>query len=279
MDELYWGYWDGGSRPQPCSIPLVSPLQYTADFQKRLGDFSARLGDVRLLRSEGRQDLETFARSGIDEVDYGRFQEEVRGRSWGAGPCCSGQDAATHTGAGFQGWILGSCQLHLLPDEKPRGADQPPWLGEEPRGAAENAGERRGGRWGLPVCLQGRPHPIVPLQRNGTVAGRLAAEAQALWQMQNSTVQSQEALVVSPCRAGGSRCCQCLLSGVPMKWGTGLWKPSHLSVPQAKLGESVQFLSRLAPHLQVLAWFFLALKNMWYPTGPACQGPKMPATG
>lgn len=37
------------------------------------------LGNVRLLRSEGRQDLETFARSGVDEVDYGRFQEEVRG--------------------------------------------------------------------------------------------------------------------------------------------------------------------------------------------------------
>lgn len=40
------------------------------------------------------------------------------------------------------------------------------------------------------------------LQRNGTVAGRLATEAQALWQMQNSTVQTQEALVVSPCLTG-----------------------------------------------------------------------------
>ncbi|KFW69319.1 Prominin-2, partial [Pygoscelis adeliae] len=52
--------------------------KYTADFQKRLGDFTARLGDVRLLRSEGRQDLETFARSGMDEVDYRRFQEEMK---------------------------------------------------------------------------------------------------------------------------------------------------------------------------------------------------------
>ncbi|XP_014166688.1 prominin-2-like [Geospiza fortis] len=52
--------------------------QYTADFQKRLGDFTAELGAVRLLRSEGRQDLETFARSGLDEVDYGRFQEEAK---------------------------------------------------------------------------------------------------------------------------------------------------------------------------------------------------------
>ncbi|KFZ56818.1 Prominin-2, partial [Antrostomus carolinensis] len=50
--------------------------KYTADFQKRLSDFTARLGDVRLLRSEGRQDLETFARSGVDEVDYRRFPEE-----------------------------------------------------------------------------------------------------------------------------------------------------------------------------------------------------------
>lgn len=66
----------------PGSITSMPPPQYTADFQKRLADFTARLGDVRLLRSEGRQDLETFARSGVDEVDYGRFQEEVRGCSW-----------------------------------------------------------------------------------------------------------------------------------------------------------------------------------------------------
>ncbi|NXH95116.1 PROM2 protein, partial [Pachycephala philippinensis] len=123
--------------------------KYTADFQKRLGDFTANLGDVRLLRSEGRQDLETFARSGADEVDYGRFQEEM-------------ENPVVQTS---------------LP--------------------------------GLARNLEG----LQKMQRNSTVAGRLAAEARALWQMQNSTVQSQEALV-------------------------------------AKLGESVQFLSRLAPHLK-----------------------------
>lgn len=95
------------------------------------------------------------------------------------------------------------------------------------------------------------------------MAGRLAAEAQALWEMQNSTVQSQEALVVSPCWAGGSRCCCCLPSGVPVKGAAGLLHPSHLPVLQAKLGESVQYLSRLAPHLQVPVQFLLALKNMW----------------
>ncbi|NXN09940.1 PROM2 protein, partial [Indicator maculatus] len=125
--------------------------KYTAGFQKRLGDFSARLGDVRLLRSEGRQDLETFARSGVDEVDYGRFQEEMK--------------------------------IPVVQTSLP----------------------------GLARNLEG----LQKMQRNSTVAGRLAAEARALWQMQNSTVQSQEALV-------------------------------------AKLGESVQFLSRLAPHLQEL---------------------------
>ncbi|NXY35877.1 PROM2 protein, partial [Pomatorhinus ruficollis] len=123
--------------------------KYTADFQKRLGDFTANLGDVRLLRSEGRQDLETFARSGVDEVDYGRFQEEIKN----------------------------------------------PVVQTSLPGLARN--------------LEG----LQKMQRNSTVAGRLAAEAQALWHMQNSTVQSQEALV-------------------------------------AKLGESVQFLSRLAPHLK-----------------------------
>ncbi|NXY16164.1 PROM2 protein, partial [Atrichornis clamosus] len=123
--------------------------KYTADFQKRLGDFTAHLGDVRLLRSEGRQDLETFARSGVDEVDYGRFQEEMKN----------------------------------------------PVVQTSLPGLARN--------------LEG----LQKMQRNSTVAGRLGAEARALWQMQNSTVQSQEALV-------------------------------------AKLGESVQFLSRLAPHLK-----------------------------
>ncbi|NXP44421.1 PROM2 protein, partial [Heliornis fulica] len=123
--------------------------KYTADFQKRLSDFTARLGEVRLLRSEGRQDLETFARSGVDEVDYGRFQEEMKN----------------------------------------------PVVQTSIPALARN--------------LEG----LQKMQRNGTVAGRLAAEAQALWEMQNSTVQSQEALV-------------------------------------AKLAESIQFLSRLAPHLQ-----------------------------
>lgn len=52
---------------------------------------------MRLLRSEGRQDLETFARSGVDEVDYGRFQEEVRG----AGPRWTPLQDVPHTGAGF----------------------------------------------------------------------------------------------------------------------------------------------------------------------------------
>ncbi|NXH23757.1 PROM2 protein, partial [Myiagra hebetior] len=123
--------------------------KYTADFQKRLGDFTANLGDVRLLRSEGRQDLETFARSGLDEVDYRRFQEEMKN----------------------------------------------PVVQTSLPGLARN--------------LEG----LQKMQRNSTVAGRLAAEARALWQLQNSTVQSQEALVV-------------------------------------KLGESVQFLSHLAPHLK-----------------------------
>uniref|UniRef100_A0A8C3KAY1 Prominin 2 n=1 Tax=Calidris pygmaea TaxID=425635 RepID=A0A8C3KAY1_9CHAR len=129
--------------------------KYTADFQKRLGDFMARLGDVRLLRSEGRQDLETFAHSGVDEVDYGRFQEEMK-------------------------------------------------------------------------------NPVVQTSLSG-----LARSLEGLQKMQ--------------VRAAG------------------LLYPSHLPVPQAKLGESVQFLSRLAPHLQVLVQFLSALKNTWRPTGPPRQ--------
>ncbi|NXJ98059.1 PROM2 protein, partial [Corythaixoides concolor] len=148
--------------------------KYAADFQKRLGDFTARLGDVRLLRSEGRQDLETFARSGVDEVDYGRFQEEMK---------------------------------------KPVVQTSLPGLARSLEGLQKMQVSGGAGGGG---CLRAHGSVLTPLsppQRNGTVAGRLAAEARALWQMQNSTVQSQEALV-------------------------------------AKLRESVQFLSRLAPHLQ-----------------------------
>ncbi|NXV23480.1 PROM2 protein, partial [Cepphus grylle] len=152
---------------------LKSP-KYTADFQKRLGDFTARLGDVRLLRSEGRQDLETFARSGVDEVDYRRFQEEMK---------------------------------------NPVVQTSLPGLARSLEGLQKMQVSGRAGGGGC-LCARGDVlTSLSPPQRNGTVAGRLAAEAQALWQMQNSTVQSQEALV-------------------------------------AKLGESIQFLSHLAPHLQ-----------------------------
>ncbi|XP_067168449.1 prominin-2 [Apteryx mantelli] len=123
--------------------------KYAAGFQKRLDDFSTRLGDVRLLRGEGRRDLEAFARAGADRVDYGRFQAEM-------------QNPVVKTSLA-----------------------------------------------GLARSLEG----LQKLQRNGTVAGRLAAEARALGRMHNSTVRAQEALV-------------------------------------AKLAESIRFLSALAPHLQ-----------------------------
>ncbi|KAM4883433.1 prominin-2 [Sylvia borin] len=147
--------------------------RYTADFQKRLGDFTVNLGDVRLLRSEGRQDLEAFARSGVDEVDYGRFQEEMK---------------------------------------NPVVQTSLPGLARNLEGLQKMQVSGGAGSGGGPSAHGAVLTPCAP-QRNSTVAGRLAAEARALWHMQNSTVQSQEALV-------------------------------------AKLGESVQFLSRLAPHLK-----------------------------
>ncbi|XP_064353878.1 prominin-2 [Dromaius novaehollandiae] len=123
--------------------------KYVAGFQKRLGAFSARLGEVRLLGAEDRRDLQSFAAAGADRVDYGRFRGEM--------------------------------QLPVV----------------------------RTSLAGLASALE----RLQRLQRNGTVAGRLAAEAQALRRMHNSTVRAQEALV-------------------------------------AELGESVRFLSALAPHLQ-----------------------------
>ncbi|KAM8794545.1 prominin-2 [Eudromia elegans] len=123
--------------------------QFAGAFQKRLGDFSTHLGDVRLLHPELRRDLETFARSGVDRVDYGRFQEEMR--------------------------------TPLVQSS--------------------------------PGDLAGRLRGLQRLQRNGTVAARLAAEARALQHLHNHTLREQEALV-------------------------------------ATLGESVRFLSALAPRLQ-----------------------------
>uniref|UniRef100_A0A8C3QMR1 Prominin 2 n=1 Tax=Cyanoderma ruficeps TaxID=181631 RepID=A0A8C3QMR1_9PASS len=131
--------------------------KYTADFQKRLGDFTANLGDVRLLRSEGRQDLETFARSGVDEVDYGRFQEEMKN----------------------------------------------------------------------PVVQTSLPG----LARNLEGLGATGTSLKGTWRFLNL---------------------------------------SHLPVPQAKLGESVQFLSRLAPHLKVLTRLFQPQKTYARPVLMPC---------
>ncbi|NWY06244.1 PROM2 protein, partial [Nothoprocta ornata] len=134
------------------SYDLDQQLQvskFAGTFQKRLDNFSTRLGDVRLLHPEVRRDLETFTHSGVDRVDYGRFQEEMR--------------------------------MPLVRSS----------LGD------------------LAARLQG----LQRVQRNGTVAARLAAEARALWRMHNHTVQEQEALVT-------------------------------------KLGESIRFLVALAPQLQ-----------------------------
>ncbi|NWZ87185.1 PROM2 protein, partial [Poecile atricapillus] len=155
------------------SEPLLRPSQYTADFQKRLGDFTANLGDVRLLRSEGRQDLESFARSGLDEVDYERFQEEMK------------NPVVQSSLPGLARNLEGLQKMQV------------------------SGGASGGGAPGGPGAVLS---PLCP-QRNRTVAGRLAEEARALWHLHNSTVQPQEALV-------------------------------------AKLGESVRFLSSLAPHLK-----------------------------
>lgn len=114
---------------------------------------------------------------------------------------------------------------------------------------------------GEPSVPTGMCSPRCAPQRNSTVAGRLAAEAQALWHMQNSTVQSQEALVVSLCWAGGSG-----TTGTSLKGTSRFLNLSHLSVPQAKLGESVQFLSHLAPHLKVFTCLFQPQKTCGVPS-------------
>ncbi|XP_068776619.1 prominin-2 [Struthio camelus] len=144
------GLWEVLQLDEPYDLgEHLEASKYAAAFQKRLADFSARLGDVRLLGADGRRDLRTFARSGVDRLDYGRFRAEMRN-----------------------------------PVVKTSLA-------------------------GLASSLEG----LQKMQRNGTVAARLAAEALALWRVHNSTVREQEASV-------------------------------------AKLNESVRFLSALAPHLQ-----------------------------
>lgn len=175
----------------------------------------------------------------------------------------------SHTGATCQGWISGSPQLGFPADEKPCGADQPARLGEEPRGAAENAGERRGRRRGIPRCPRGRPHPAVPPQRNSTVAGRLAAEARTLWQMQNSTVQSQEALVVSPCRAGGSGAAG-TAQRCPLEGNDGAFEPFSPPCHTGKAGGKRPVPLPLGTAPKGTCESLPALKIMRCPGGPIC---------
>lgn len=150
MHQLYWAYWE------PCRTPRPT-LQYTADLQKRLGGFTAGLGDVRLLRSEGRQDLETFARSGLDELDYGRFQEEVRGAR-------REPDPAAGRGAGF--WAAPDSVSPQL--KNPVVQTSLPGLARSLEGLQKmqvSGGAGRGGSWS-PRGPQGRADPAVP--RRGT---------------------------------------------------------------------------------------------------------------
>ncbi|KYO17193.1 prominin-2 isoform A [Alligator mississippiensis] len=123
--------------------------KYTTEFEKLLSNFSTHFGEIHILNSVGRRDLETFARSGIDRINYPAFWAEM-------------QNPIVKTSLE-----------------------------------------------GLAVSLEG----LQKLQKNSTVAGRLADESQALWQIQNSSVRTQEALVV-------------------------------------QLNGSVQFLSEIAAHLQ-----------------------------
>nr|XP_056716601.1 prominin-2 [Euleptes europaea] len=55
----------------------LSVTKYTAEFQKRLDEFSFTFEDI-LLNADGKRDLETFKESGVDQIDYARFQAEIR---------------------------------------------------------------------------------------------------------------------------------------------------------------------------------------------------------
>lgn len=80
------------------------------------------------------------------------------------------------------------------------------------------------------------PGSVADAELHGTITGGFGGESATGW--------------------GSWSCHGCLSRG---GWGTGTLLPSHLTVPQAKLGESVQVLSRLVPHLQVLARVLAAL--------------------
>ncbi|XP_074837916.1 prominin-2 [Carettochelys insculpta] len=52
--------------------------QYTRDFQRRLDNFNLNFNEIRLLDKTGRQDLETFRQSGIDQLAYPAFLAEIQ---------------------------------------------------------------------------------------------------------------------------------------------------------------------------------------------------------
>lgn len=60
-------------------------------------------------------------------------------------------------------------------------------------------------------------------------------------------------------------------TGTTLKGTSRFLNLSHLPVPQAKLGKSVQFLSRLAPHLKVLMHLFQPQKTCGVPWTPSAK--------
>ncbi|XP_067388408.1 prominin-2 [Emydura macquarii macquarii] len=73
------GLWDVLHLREPYNLDdhlLIS--KYTRDFQKRLDNFNVHFEEIHLLDSKGRQDLETFRQSGIDQLDYPAFQAEMQ---------------------------------------------------------------------------------------------------------------------------------------------------------------------------------------------------------
>nr|XP_025043554.1 prominin-2 [Pelodiscus sinensis] len=73
------GLWEVLQLTDPYSLEdHLHVSQYARDFQKRLENFNVQFDEIYLLDGAGRQDLETFRQSGLDQLDYPAFRAEMQ---------------------------------------------------------------------------------------------------------------------------------------------------------------------------------------------------------
>lgn len=120
--------------------------------------------------------------------------------------------------------------------------------------------------------------PLSPRRGTARWPGGSQRRRGALWQMQNSTVQSQEALVVSLCRAGGSGAAG-TAQRCPLEGNDGAFEPFSPPCHTGKAGGKRPVPLPLGTAPQGTRESLPALKIMRCPGGPICQKTRLQGDG